>query len=246
MKHFLLIFCAIVLPGCAFLGTTEELELRFPSRQDNLFDGFIRSWELQYLDEKGEPASRIFSSDDCSILISVEKGIPAFFSLKAFVSINGTHIETKPAGFLYPLDRTGTSGGNFSWESGFLSRLLLDLSPFMDVSLVNVSRLMKEIRREAGGEDLWDIDGSAIAQELAGGDFSVYDIRLQREREVEAEIPEGLWMNCSPLGRDIQVLPDSTGTQLKLRTGYHRYISTSGSILEIYIYSDGSWDSIVY
>ena len=112
----------------------------------------------------------------------------------------------------YPLDgRLRPAGGFFSlslrswegcevleltWEDGAAALIVSRLADLgRDVSLLNVPRLRQFL---AEGGDPWDLDLDMVAQKVAEGEFTAWDIDRLSSRDAEVGPGPGTWFLESP------------------------------------------------
>ncbi len=142
----------------------------------------------------------------------------------------------RPAGALYPLDLDQESTEptiSLTWEDGPLALLVSRLQAVgMEVALLNAGRLRDRLRLE---RDPWDLDLEAIAQELARGSFSAWDIDPLADRAVELRVGQGTWFLESPFASPIDVSASPELLLPKLSLGMHELFSTTGSWIRLYV-----------
>ncbi len=141
-----------------------------------------------------------------------------------------------PAGGLSPLALTGNGGGGtlaLTWEDGPLAEIfLLLIKTGLDTSRINSERLARYMRAIA---DPWDWDVNKIAERLASGSFSAYDI--DRLPAVDARLSgfEGGWFLESPFSAvfhaDAEGFLDLPG----ISCGAHCLFGPSGARVGLYV-----------
>ena len=139
----------------------------------------------------------------------------------------------RPAGGLFALDLEDGNILRLSWEKGPLALLMSLLLPVGgDTSLVNAGRLAEYVAREP---DPWELDLVGMAQKIAGGSFTAYDIDLLPRREVTVMAGPGEWFFESPFS-DVMVA-DALGavTAPRLTLGMHGLFSVEGKALQVYV-----------
>lgn len=246
MKLYYLITLLLLLPGCRFLSTTEELVLELPKKQGVLLAGSIESWNLRFQGREGECIEKTIPGSLNHINLIVEQGIEIPVTLEANLRFGDVLFSSRPAGFIYPYDCKSYGRGAFSWERGFPADVLLSASRVLKPGEINIQRLLEQVEDRAGESGQWNLDYQLLIDELADGDLSVYDIRLKRERDVELALPEGLWFSENPLSPSIESLSFENEVLVSLCAGIHRFVHPEGMVLEVFIESDGSYDYLVY
>lgn len=247
VRYFLIIYMILLLMSCELFYFHEDLEIRFPGTDNQIFQLHNYHWILQYQDSGGSLQTVLIDSSRESLFLTMEKGKTQAVILSAqFNSESGNPFQTKPAGFIYGFSDVVKGEYVFDWEMGFESLLLLDLSAYMDLEQLNIYRLLESIEMEAECENHWIIDGSLILEELLAGEFRIYDIRKMREREISITIPAGEWCNGNLMGEDLFSLSSLSDLQVQVPTGSSSYIHSDGYLLEIKMDEDGSFDYIVY
>lgn len=247
VRYFLIIYTFLIFLSCQLVNFHEELEIRLPSTENQIFHLHDYHWVLEYRDPRGTRQSIFIDSSRKSLFLNVKKGLSQSFSVYGeFKGESGIPFHTKPAGFISGYSRTTKGQYEFDWNLGFESALFLDLTAYMNLGQVNVRRLIESIEEEADSENHWIVDGLLILQEFLAGDFRTYDIRKLRIRDIEITIPGGVWCNGNLTGEDLFSESSLSPLQLEVPTGSSFYLHTSGLQLEIEVAECGSYDYIVY
>ncbi|MBI9098204.1 MAG: hypothetical protein JEY91_06985 [Spirochaetaceae bacterium] len=204
-------------------------------------------WFLEHCDSNGLIRVEEISKDAESIHVQVEKGILRAYTIRIVIKQeSGSLFTTKPAGFIYSSTSIRDQVCVFDWSLGFQSSLLLNISRHMSPEWVNIPRLFEVIETKIIGGNPWGLDHDFIISKILSGNFNVYDIRELRERIISLHLPEGIWDNENLLGDDVFSLSASSETEIRVFTGYNRFIHSSGLILEIDVQTDGAYEYIVY
>jgi hypothetical protein len=241
---FIIVFC---LASCELFHSTENLHLYVPAILPEILNEAEYSWELTYLDSKGNEQFIHAPGGTDFFSIDVEKGIVQPFCLRAIITFpNLGEVKTLPAGFIYTISKKTGGKDYFEWKRGFESYLLICLMKHLNVGKINVSRLVSSISEVAEEDSHWLIDGELITENLLSGNFRVYDIRKKRERDISLLIPAGIWFNSDTTGENIISIGDSESVELTVSTGYSSYFCHSGSVLEVDMKSDGDFDYLIY
>ncbi|MGA2478628.1 MAG: hypothetical protein ABSG63_07765 [Spirochaetia bacterium] len=144
----------------------------------------------------------------------------------------GGHGRLRPAGALYPFSLRGDGRTlELTWAEGAAGYVLMLLrSGETDCSRFNAQRLSTYIR---GHADPWDLDLEGIAQKIAGGDFTAFDIDSLPCRDQVVKPGPGEWFLESPF-RDV-LAADELGevTLCGLSDGVHALFSIDGKELRI-------------
>jgi len=134
-----------------------------------------------------------------------------------------------PAGGLFPLSlRTfqGTDVVELSWEDGPLALVVDRLAACgRDTSRFNAARLRRYLREEG---DPWTVGLDVIAQKIAQGDFTAWDLDLLPLADVEVQPGPGTWFLESPFCRP-QVAREGSIRLSGVPRGSHRLFSLGGS-----------------
>ncbi len=113
----------------------------------------------------------------------------------------------RPAGGFYPYSlrrRDGEEVLALTWEDGAAALVvarLLDRG--YDVSLFNVERLSRYLRE---AEDPWSWDLEAIAEKIARGDFTAWDVDELPRRDAAVSPGPGTWFLESPFALPLAAL----------------------------------------
>ena len=145
----------------------------------------------------------------------------------------------RPAGGIF----TGTGPTlQLTWKDGALACVLARLlSVGRDCSLFNAQRLSGYFGR---AEDPWDLDLDGIAEKIAAGDFSAYDIDALPTLEMSVNPGPGEWFLESPL-RPVPV-PDAEGRLTgQVSEGVHALFSVEGRLLKVAVDRTGTLVSVV-
>jgi hypothetical protein len=135
----------------------------------------------------------------------------------------------RPAGGFYPLslrDFQGQQVLEVTWQDGAAAMVVERLvREGRDVSVFNVPRLRRFLE-ESG--DPWDVDLDAVAEKIARGEFSAWDIDRLPTREVEVFPGSGTWFLESPFS------PSCTAENRRIRLptvslGGHHLLSLDGA-----------------
>ena len=140
----------------------------------------------------------------------------------------------RPAGGLYPFSLRG--GGDrqpieLTWEDGAACSVLSLLrSHGTDCSLFNIQRLCAYMRRRA---DPWVLDLEGIAEKIARGNFTAYDIDALPGHDQRVRPGPGQWFLESPFCA--LLAPDAQGAVMLngLPDGMHALFSAEGGRLRI-------------
>jgi hypothetical protein len=137
----------------------------------------------------------------------------------------------RPAGGLFPLDLEEGNVLRLTWEKGPVALLLSLLRPLGgDTSRVNAGRLAEYMAREP---DQWGLDLVGMAEKIAAGCFTAYDIDLLPHREVTVETGPGEWFSESPFSGVMVADTAGTITMPSLSLGMHGLFSLEGRALRI-------------
>lgn len=247
MKFFFTVLIIFILGSCRFIGYWESVDIQLPTISQSLFDDFGYYWELTYRNSSGEILVERLPEDCQSVEINLEKGRIYPLSLEAVINAEDSFsFRSKPAGFLYPYDRREEARGFFAWEMGFLSDFLLQAGSALDLEKINLPRLMNEAEDKALGSSMWNLDSQVLLEELVSGDFSVYDIRLKRARTISLHLPVGSWINEDFCGDSLYSESPLIAVQAELYKGESRFAHSSGSVLHVFVESDGTYDYIIH
>jgi len=146
----------------------------------------------------------------------------------------GAGLVLPPAGGLFPLSLE-TAGGqkvlSLSWKDGCAALVVSRIRALgRDVGLFNVPRLVERLRF---ADDPWSWDSVTMAERIAAGDFTAYDIDPLPSRDVELDVGDGQWFLESPFAAVRRV--DSGGTLVlpAVPLGLHTLFSLEGARIGI-------------
>jgi hypothetical protein len=134
----------------------------------------------------------------------------------------------RPAGGLFPLclrDFDGAVVVELTWEGG-ASALVVDrvAAAGGDVSRFNAARLCAYLQKEA---DPWLVDLDSVAQKIAQGDFTAWDIDPLPARDARASVGPGSWFLESPFALPTTA-QDGVVAMGGVPRGSHRLFSLAG------------------
>jgi hypothetical protein len=239
MIRTLLLF-ALLPAGCSAFGPEAELCIALPALPEHWSRAFPGLGALiVFPDSTGRMREVDASSWETTAAISCPKtGVTPILAYPCAAgdcgSPRGGYGHLRPAGGLYPFSLRG--GGDrpsleLTWEDGAACRVLSLLrSHGTDCSLFSIRRLCTYMRRRA---DPWDLDLEGIAEKIARGNFTAYDIDSLPARNQLVRPGPGEWFLESPfcplLGPDAQGAVMLNG----LPDGMHALFSVEGRRLRI-------------
>jgi hypothetical protein len=134
----------------------------------------------------------------------------------------------RPAGGFFPLSLRAIGNGQvleLSWADGPAALVIARVAAEgRDVSRFNVSRLCLFLR---GSGEPWSLDLDAVAQKIAQGKFTAWDIDPLPCRDAEVEPGPGTWFLESPFSPTFE----ANGGRIllpRIALGPHRLFSLSG------------------
>ena len=223
--------CGLFSPGARVLVRIPEP----PAHWQRAFPGL--GFTLEYRDGSGRvqedvvedwraPVEIICSKEQNSAILAypcTAEGPPADAALR-------------PAGGLFPLSLEATGGQevlSLSWEDGCAALIVSRVKKLgRDMGRFNVSRLVERMRL---AEDPWRWDAVTMAERIATGDFTAFDIELLPSRDVELTIVEGEWFLESPFAPVHGVGNDGKLALQAVALGPHTLFSMDGSEMRMYV-----------
>ncbi len=231
----------LVAVACScVLGPTALVRVELPTLPDQWQHAFSAfQCLLVWPDGSGAPQSRLLSgwaSGACLSCPSSGNTPVLAFPLTDFDQRDGRPGFLRPAGGLFPAGiRDGPRGETLvlSWEEGPTASVVLALGSLgRDTSLFNAQRLTQEILAQP---DPWDLDLRSMAEKIAAGTFTAWDIDPLPCRDVELFIGAGSWTLESPFRPPAEA--DASGRVLLpgLSLGQHLLASVPGAatLLEV-------------
>jgi hypothetical protein len=151
-------------------------------------------------------------------------------------SLAGARVVLPPAGGFFPLS-LGVAGGqqvlSLSWEDGCAALVVSRVRALgRDVGLFNVPRLVERLRL---ADDPWTWDAVAMAERIAAGDFTVFDIDALPCRDVDLAVGEGQWFLESPCTTVRGADSAGMGVLPAVPLGPHTLFSLEGARIGIYV-----------
>jgi hypothetical protein len=164
-------------------------------------------------------------------------------------SIRG--FELLPCGCVLPLDATGTWGEEacLAWEHGCVASILMTLAEKgLDISMINIDKLAREIEEKAPSADPWRLDMAQICERLSSGGFATYYIDPLPARTIELDPIEGAWCSEDPFAGLSYADEDGTLLIPDCTYGFHRFFSIdSKEILDVQVSGEESrWIRYAY
>ncbi len=149
---------------------------------------------------------------------------------------SGSRAVLPPAGGFYPLSLDAAGGREMlrlRWEDGCAALVLSRVQASgRDIGLFNVPRLVELMRL---ADDPWCWDAVTMAERIAAGEFTAFDIDPLPSRDVELAVCQGEWFLESPCATVRSV--DSGGTLVlpAVPFGAHTLFSIDGCATRIYV-----------
>ncbi len=124
-----------------------------------------------------------------------------------------------------------------SWEDGPAAAVFGALGEAgVDTALLNAPRLVERMR---GAADPWAWDVTTLAERLAAGSFTAYDLDLLPSAEVSVPAGEGEWFAESPFAAPRQAGPGGVVSLPALPYGMHTLFGPGGRRLSVYLNEGG-------
>lgn len=140
----------------------------------------------------------------------------------------------RPAGGLYPRSLDGSRSEPtllLDWKDGAVATVLSRLRSIgRDTSLLNADRLSRYFQAV---EDPWKLDLDGIAEKLAEGSFSAYDIDPLSCRDIQLWVGTGEWFLESPFSPVMTAADDGILSIWGVSLGLHRLFSVDGRLTNI-------------
>ncbi len=239
-----LLSCALL--SCELFSPAARVLVRMPQPPPHwkcAFPGI--GFTIEYRDASGRIQEVV--GEDWSAVVEIacskEQNSPILAYPWTRDSTAGARVVLPPAGGFFPLS-LGVVGGqhilSLSWEDGCAALVVSRVRALgRDVGLFNVPRLVERLRR---ADDPWTWDAVAMAERIAAGDFTSYDIDALPSRDVELAPAMGEWFLESPFAAVRSA--DSAGTLVlpAVPLGRHTLFSLEGARIEI---SVGEKETIV-
>jgi len=246
IRHILCVAAASLAAGCSLFTPDAAVSVLIPAPPGHWLHAFPgMRFDLEYWDSEG--SRRTLEVTEWWLPASLSCSKAANTPILGYPRINGGREadedspgSLRPAGGLYPLSLVTTAEGEavqLSWQEGPLAALVARLQAGgLDVSLLNAARLQEYMESE---EDPWSLDLDTMAESLADGGFTEYDVEHLPCREARIETGEGTWFLESPFNgwrtaeAGVVALPD-------VSLGIHGvYSADGGSFLLMQVGEEG-------
>jgi hypothetical protein len=235
---------AVMLLGSCALGPDARVIVELPPLPEHWARAFPElSFLIVYPDAAGMERRALTESGARSAVIWCSKaGNTPVLAFPQTARDSGTGDGRRgllrPAGALYPMSLDdGEQRLNLCWEDGPVASIIARLRSLgRDASLVGAARLAKYLRQEP---DPWELDLDGMAEKLARGSFSAYDIDPLPGRAVMVTTGPGEWFFESPFAALLLI---EAGTALhvpRLSQGMHYLFSVNGALLKICVGAQG-------
>jgi hypothetical protein len=226
---------AVFLFSCAWFGPRTDLRIRIPAPPHHWERAFSDlRYSVLFQDSAGSWQTVTVAGQDRTTVVSCWKAGNA--PVLAYPCGGRCGSCLRPAGGLYPLDCVD---GNdppellLSWEGGFVASVFTLLAQRgFDTSLINAPRLSSYVARHP---DPWDLDIEGIAEKLARGTFSAYDVDLLPTRDVILIPGAGEWFLESPFAATRPAAASESITLAGLGVGMHALFSVQGGGIRIWV-----------
>jgi hypothetical protein len=124
-----------------------------------------------------------------------------------------------------------------SWQDGPAAALLGALwDAGVDVALLNAPRLVERMR---GAADPWAWDIASVAERLAAGDFTAWDLDLLPCADVSVRTGEGEWFVESPFAAPQDAGPAGMVRLSALPYGIHSLFGPGGRRCSVFLDARG-------
>ncbi len=238
----------LCLGACSLFDPEAEVTVLLPPPPAHWSTAFPRlRFLIVWPDDEGrlQTANAEPGQSQVAILCAKAGNTPVL----AFPLITGQEDESelpvplRPAGGLFPSSCADEGNGqllSLSWQDGPIATVLQRLvAAGLDASRVNAGRLAEYFARQA---DRWDLDLDAIADKIAHGDFSAYDIDLLPRRSLCIDLEPGAWFLESPFRPALRTGDDGRLQLADVSLGMHALFSTQGDVVS---FSVGAHDLVV-
>ncbi|HEY9595423.1 MAG TPA: hypothetical protein VHE79_13160 [Spirochaetia bacterium] len=133
----------------------------------------------------------------------------------------------RPAGALV----TSEESAALTWEEGPIASVVLKVATAgRDVSLFNAERLAGYLAEK---DDPWTVDLDAVAQRIAEGNFSAYDIDALPSRDATVTPGVGTWFLESPFAAAVESDAVGAVTLEGVTAGAHALFSMDGRLVRL-------------
>ena len=230
---------AALAASCSLLAPETEVTVVLPAPPEHWGRAFSDlGFELVYRDEAGVEHTTDAPGAGTACIRCSRQGNSAILAYpRSVADVSGL---LRPAGALFPLDAEDGSTLRLTWEAGPLALLMSLLGSLgRDPSLFNAGRLAEYMARQP---DPWSLDIRAMAQKIAEGTFSAYDIDLLPCRDVTLDVDTGEWFFESPFSAVMTSDQSGIVTVHALPFGMHGLFSVEGRMLLLYV---GSQETVV-
>jgi hypothetical protein len=246
-QALLLATAALAVSGCALFGPEVSVRVVIPHLPEYWKRAFPDLWFLLVFRD-GTGSIRTVRASVGALELSIPCAKSGNSPVLAFprASADGGPCEDapgpfKPAGGLYP----GSLGESretptllLSWQDGPVAYLMSQLAERgLDTALVNAARLSGYLSK---AQDPWSLDLESIAQKLADGDFTAYDVRALPSCAVKVAPGPGHWFSESPFfGAPEEASQGQLGIPL-MSYGLHYLFSLEGRLSKIQVGKEGT------
>lgn len=241
MRRVLLLSAAVALASCA-LGPEARITVLLPPLPGPWRAAFpVMQCLLSWFDGSGAPRSTLLGGWESGAVVCCAKegntpvlAWPISSLDPEAVPVGRGPGSLRPAGGMYPgslVDQRAGTAVQLTWEAGAAASVLgLLRSLGRDTSLFNAERLSGEL---GAAPDPWDLDLPAVAEAIARGDFSVYDVERLPCRDVRVEAGQGDWLLESPFRNVLRAEADGALLLPCMALGTHSLFSVDGRCIRI-------------
>jgi hypothetical protein len=223
---------AALAAGCAFFGLAAPITVALPQPPQlwrQAFPGL--KFTVVYVDGNGE--RREAAVDGETDIVTISSNRRGNTPILAYPWNDAVPLGVlRPAGGLFPCE-PGCGRCTLSWEDGPLALVFMLLWEVgLDSSLFNGERLRCYLREM---DDPWGWDCAAIAQKIATGSFTAYDIDPLPSSDVRVRASEGDWLLESPLREAFRAAPGGLLTICDLPYGRHTLFGPGGARISLFL-----------
>jgi hypothetical protein len=226
---------ALCLSGCSLLGPETVVAVHLPPLPDHWAAAFPGMRFLVLCPDGSEDVQGLVTApaQSCVQLACSKGGNTPVLAYPLAAGETSADAEApgslRPAGGFFPSSVNRNPDGlsmQLTWQDGPAALVVYRLlCAGMDVSLVNVQRLSACM---AGARDPWDLDLDGIAEALARGAFTAYDIDHLPRRSVTLSSCRGSWVLESPFRPVCEAAADGALELPDISLGLHALHSADG------------------
>jgi hypothetical protein len=231
MRRFLAAAACLFTVSCSFVVPDADITVLLPDLPAHWQAAFgDLGFRVVTIDSAGAARSVSVPAGQRTVVVlaSREAGMP-------ILAFPVTRYNRDAHGLLRPAGALASSGGTASlrWEDGPVASVMLSVAGAgRDISLFNAGRLGGYLAEK---DDPWTVNLERVAERVASGDFSAYDIDERESRDISVTVGTGTWFLESPFAGAVEADGGGAVALDAITLGAHSLFSSDGRLVRLHV-----------